>query len=235
MREKMKNKKSIIIMIIIIVLILALITAIFLYNKFQQDEVKKLTEEANKILQQDFINDEIDNKIKTKQNYAVVEKTIKEYISNLKNIYLEIEELNSKVSADEIFSAENLSDDKLEMVVDEYKQKSKENFEKIKNLEKEENILEVINSKDISSKRSYYVELYKTIMLSDSMKSQYQKIEEKAEKSKDKLYDNLTIVLNAKKYLDNHAKNWEIKDEKIVFKNPNTMIEYYNIINQIKS
>lgn len=231
----MKNKKSIIIMIIIIVLILALITAIFLYNKFQQDEVKKLTEEANKILQQDFINDEIDNKIKTKQNYAVVEKTIKEYISNLKNIYLEIEELNSKVSADEIFSAENLSDDKLEMVVDEYKQKSKENFEKIKNLEKEENILEVINSKDISSKRSYYVELYKTIMLSDSMKSQYQKIEEKAEKSKDKLYDNLTIVLNAKKYLDNHAKNWEIKDEKIVFKNPNTMIEYYNIINQIKS
>ncbi len=231
----MKNKKSIIIMIIIIVLILALITAIFLYNKFQQDEVKKLTEEANKILQQDFINDEIDNEIKTKQNYAVVEKTIKEYIANLKNIYLEIEELNSKVSADEIFSAENLSDDKLEMVVDEYKQKSKENFEEIKKLEKEENILEAINSTDISSKRSYYVELYKTIMLSDSMKSKYQKIEEKAEKSKDKLYDNLTIVLNAKKYLDNHAKNWEIKDEKIVFKNPNTMIEYYNIINQIKS
>ena len=59
----MKNKKSIIIMIIIIVLILAVISGIFMYNKFQQQELKQLTEEANKLLQQDLINDEIDNEI----------------------------------------------------------------------------------------------------------------------------------------------------------------------------
>ena len=47
-------------MIIIIVLILAVISGIFMYNKFQQQELKQLTEEANKLLQQDLINDEID-------------------------------------------------------------------------------------------------------------------------------------------------------------------------------
>ena len=41
-------------MIIIIVLILAVISGIFMYNKFQQQELKQLTEEANKLLQQDF-------------------------------------------------------------------------------------------------------------------------------------------------------------------------------------
>ena len=46
----MKNKKSIIIMIIIIVLILAVISGIFMYNKFQQQELKQLNEEAGKTL-----------------------------------------------------------------------------------------------------------------------------------------------------------------------------------------
>ena len=39
------------------------------------------------------------------------------------------------------------------------------------------------------------------------MKSKYQKIEEKAEKSKDKLYDNLTIVLNALPIIKPTAKS----------------------------
>ena len=106
----MKNKKSIIIMIIIIVLILAVISGIFMYNKFQQQELKQLTEEANKLLKQDLINDEIDNEIKTNKNYAIVEKTIKEYLTNIKNTYLEIEQLNSALDADKVFSASNVED-----------------------------------------------------------------------------------------------------------------------------
>ena len=90
----MKNKKSIIIMIIIIVLILAVISGIFMYNKFQQQELKQLTEEANKLLQQDLINDEIDNEIKTNKNYAIVDKRIfnqyKEYIFRNRTIKFSI-------------------------------------------------------------------------------------------------------------------------------------------------
>ena len=232
----MKNKKSIIIMIIIIVLILALISGIFMYNNFQQQELRQLTEEANKLLQQDLINDEIDNEIKTKKNYAIVEKTIKEYLTNIKNTYLEIEQLNSTLDADEIFSASNVENKKFKNVdklVEENKQKGKENLEKCKNLITEENIIEAIDSQKFSSNKEYYIEVYKTIMLSDSMKKQYEKLEQKVEKSKDKLYNNLTIISNTKKYLENNSKYWSVKDEKLFFQDINIMTGYYNLRNEL--
>ena len=232
----MKNKKVIIIMIIIIVLILAVISGIFMYNKFQQQELKQLTEEANKLLQQDLINDEIDNQIKTNKNYAIVEKTIKEYLTNIKNTYLEIEKLNSALDADKIFSASNVEDKKFKNIgklVEEDKQKGKENLEKCKDMIKEENIIEAINSQEISLNKEYYIEIYKTIMLSDSMKNQYEKIEQKVEKSKDKLYDNLTIISNTQKYLESHSKYWSTKDGKLFFQNTSVMTGYYNLRNEL--
>ena len=232
----MKNKRVIIIMIIIIVLILAVISGIFMYNKFQQQELKQLTEEANKLLQQDIVNDEIDNEIKTSKNYAIVEKTIKEYLTSIKNTYLEIEQLNLALDADEIFSASNVEDKKFENIdklVEDDKQKGKENLEKCKELIKEENIMSAINSQKFSSNKEYYIEVYKTIMLSDSMKNQYEKIEQKVEKIKDKLYSNLTIISNTKKYLENNSKYWSTKDGKLLFQNTSTMIEYYNLRNEL--
>lgn len=232
----MKNKKVIITMIIIIVLILALISGIFMYNNFQQQELRQLTEEANKLLQQDLINDEIDNEIKTKKNYAIVEKTIKEYLTNIKNTYLEIEQLNSTLDADEIFSASNVENKKFKNVdklVEENNQKGKENLEKCKNLITEENIIEAIDSQKFSSNKEYYIEVYKTIMLSDSMKKQYEKLEQKVEKSKDKLYNNLTIISNTKKYLENNSKYWSVKDEKLFFQDINIMTGYYNLRNEL--
>lgn len=232
----MKNKKVIIIMIIIIVLILAVISGIFMYNKFQQQELKQLTEEANKLLQQDLINDEIDNQIKTNKNYAIVEKTIKEYLTNIKNTYLEIEKLNSALDADKIFSASNVEDKKFKNIgklVEEDKQKGKENLEKCKDMIKEENIIEAINSQEISLNKEYYIEIYKTIMLSDSMKNQYEKIEQKVEKSKDKLYDNLTIISNTQKYLESNSKYWSTKDGKLFFQNTSVMTGYYNLRNEL--
>ena len=221
---------------IIIVLILAVISGIFMYNKFQQQELKQLTEEANKLLQQDLINDEIDNQIKTNKNYAIVEKTIKEYLTTIKNTYLEIEKLNSALDADKIFSASNVEDKKFKNIgklVEEDKQKGKENLEKCKDMIKEENIIEAINSQEFSSNKEYYIEIYKTIMLSDSMKNQYEKIEQKVEKSKDKLYDNLTIISNTQKYLESNSKYWSTKDGKLFFQNTSVMTRYYNLRNEL--
>lgn len=214
-------------MIIIIVLILAVISGIFMYNKFQQQELKQLTEEANKLLKQDLINDEIDNEIKTNKNYAIVEKTIKEYLTNIKNTYLEIEQLNS---------ASNVEDKAFKNVdnlIEEDKQKGKENLEKCKDMIKEENIIEAINAQKFSSNKEYYIEIYKTIMLSDLMKNQYEKIEQKVEKSKDKLYDNLTIISNTKKYLESNSKYWSTKDGKLFFQDINIMTGYYNLRNEL--
>ena len=78
----MENKKKIIGMVLIIILIIALIAVTILYNNFSETQLNLLTEESNKLIQQDLINEEIDEEIKTQKDYAVVEKTIKEYLSN---------------------------------------------------------------------------------------------------------------------------------------------------------
>ena len=206
---------------------------------FNLETNKELTlEDIIKIYELDekTVQDKIDNEIKTNKNYAIVEKTIKEYLTNIKNTYLEIEQLNSALDADEVFSASNVEDKAFKNVdnlIEEDKQKGKENLEKCKDMIKEENIIEAINAQKFSSNKEYYIEIYKTIMLSDLMKNQYEKIEQKVEKSKDKLYDNLTIISNTKKYLESNSKYWSTKDGKLFFQDINIMTGYYNLRNEL--
>lgn len=87
--------------------------------------------------------------------------------------------------------------------------------------------------KNFLPNKEYYIEIYKTIMLSDLMKNQYEKIEQKVEKSKDKLYDNLTIISNTKKYLESNSKYWSTKDGKLFFQDINIMTGYYNLRNEL--
>ena len=74
----MENKKTIIGIIIVVILIIALIVLSYLYYKFNTEQVKKLTEESNILLQMDIATEEIDEEIKTEKNFATVEKAMKE-------------------------------------------------------------------------------------------------------------------------------------------------------------
>lgn len=234
----MENKKTIIAIIIISILIVALIAVSFLYSKFNKTQLDTLTEESNKLIQQDLINEEINEEIRTQKEYAIVEKTIKEYLTNIKNIYLEVEKLNSQINAEEIFSASNAKDGKfnnVDSLVDEYKEKSKEYLEQCISLIEEDSIMEAINNAELTAKKDYYVDLYKTVMLSDSMKNQLLKMEESVEKSRDNLIDKLTIVSNIKKFLEENSRYWNVKDDQLIFTNTNIMVQYYDLLNELNS
>lgn len=231
----MEGKKTIIAMIVIIVLILALIGVTFLFNNFEKEQLQLLTQESNKLLQQDLSTETIDMEIKTSDDYAKVEKSIKEYLSKIQNIYLKMNNLSDEIDLDNIFSAQNIEEknlDKIDNIIDDYRQKSKDYLEEYINMTKEENIMENINSINILKRKSYYVDLYKTVMLSDTMKNQYSNMQDSVEAKKDDLYDKLNVISKIKQYLDEHSKYWSIKDDKITFTNTNTMVEYYNLRNQ---
>ena len=72
-------------------------------------------------------------------------------------------------------------------------------------------------------------------MLSDTMKSQLTKIEESVEQSKDNLYDKFSVLSKIKTHLEENARYWNVKDDKIVFTNANIMVEYYDLINELNS
>ena len=232
----MENKKVIIAIIIVLILIIGIVGVTFIFGNFNKKQTKLLTEESNKILQSDISKDNIDFNIKTQKNYAIVEKSIKEYISELKNIYVEMEELNSGINPNNIFTAQNMQEKDLkevENIIKEYREKSQNCISELEEMLTEEKILENINKNNISSRKDYYTGLYNTVMLSDAMKKQYNSLEEKVKDEKSVLYDKVNKIDKIREFLEKNKDSWIIKDDKIQFTNLNRMTEYYNLLNKL--
>lgn len=232
----MENKKTIIGIIIVVILIIALIVLSYLYSTFNSKQIKIFTEETNALIQKNIATEEINSEIKTEKNYAIVEESIKEYISKLKNIYVEIDKMCSEINPNDIFSAENLENkdvEKIDTIVAEYKEKSKNYLEEYKKAIEEEQILKNIEEKNIKNRKNYYIDLYKTVMLSDSMKKQYEILENDIDQKIEKLNNKLDKLEKIEEYLEENEKYWSIKDGKIQFNNINRMTEYYNLLNEL--
>lgn len=232
----MENKRVIISIIVIIIIIIGIVGGSYLFGGFSKKQTKLLTDETNKILQADITTENIDLDIKTSKNYAVVEKAIKEYVSELKNIYVEMDELNKGINPNNIFTADNIEDkdlSEIDDIINEYKEKSQDAVTKLESLLTEEKIAENINKRNISTRKDYYIELYNTIMTSDNMKKQYNTLEEKIKDEKSKLSEKLKQIDNISEFLKKNSDAWTIKDGKIQFTNLNRMTEYYGLLNKL--
>ena len=232
----MENKKTIIGIIIVVILIIALIVLSYLYYKFNTEQVKKLTEESNILLQMDLATGEINQEIKTEKNFAVVEKSMKEYLTKMQNIYKEIDELCTNINPDNIFVAQNVENksfEKVETIIEDYKEKATSLFEEYKELEKEENIKKYIEEKNFSRNKDYYIELYNSVMLNDSMKGEYSTLESKIEKIKDQILNKIKEIEEIQEFLVENEKYWKISDDKIQFTNVSIMTKYYELLSQI--
>ena len=195
-----------------------------------------LTGEINKILQSDLIEDNIDLETKTEKNYAEVEESIKEYLSDLKNIYVEMQELVSGINPNSIFSTQNIKDknlEEIEIIIDEYKEKSQNLITQYETSVTEEQIKQNIEDTDFSTQKEYYLNIYNEIMLSDIMQKKYQELEEEVKNEKARLYEKLNKIEKIKIFLEENENSWTIKDDKIQFTNLIRMTEYYNLINQV--
>ena len=230
----MENKKTIIAIIIVLILIIGITISAYLYNKFNSEQLQILTEEINKIIESDITTSNIDLNIKSQKKYGTVEKSIKDYILKLQNIYKELESAN-EVNPNTIFNAENIKNNyqEVENIIKEYKEKGKSSLEEYKKLVEEEEIMKNINEKTFSFRKNYFINLYKTVMLSDVMKSKYENLQNKIEKIKDDMYDKADKLSKIEKYLKENEKYWEIKDDKIEFKNISVMTQYYSLLNQL--
>lgn len=229
----MENKRTIVGIIILIILIIGIIVSSYLYNKFSTKQLNILTEETNQLLQLDIAVQEINFEIKTEKKYAIVEKSIKEYLVKLQNIYKEAKEINTQINPNDIFSAQNIEDknfEEIDTIIRDYKEKSNTNIEEYEKLVEEKNIVNYIEEKSLTN---YYIDLYKTAMLSDVMKNQYNSLKDKLEKQKDKLTDKLNSLEKIEKFLEDNNKSWTIRDNKIQFTNLNIMTQYYNLLNEL--
>ena len=232
----MENKKTIIGIIILLILIIVTVVGAYFYNRTSTEQINLLTDETNQLLQSDILKDDIDSKIKTEKNYAIVEKSIKEYLSKIKALYTDMQETNNEINPHIVFQAENVKGENFTVVdniISNYKEKAQKDFEEYEELVKEENIINGFEENKITNRKEYYKNLYKTVMLSDVMKSKYSNIQEKIEKEKDSIIERANKLTKIKELLIENKKYWNVKEDKIQFTNIGKMTEYYNLINQL--
>ena len=233
----MENKKTILVIIIVLILIIGLVVISYMYSSYNRNQLNLLTDETNLLLKSDILSEDINSEIKTEKNYAIVEKSIKEYLLKLNNIYTNIDELYNQINPNDIFTAKNIEDknfDEIDSIIADYKEKGQNSLSEYQELVKEGNITSNIKEKNISSRQDYYINLYNTVMLSDVMKEKYSSIENEIERKKDELNTKLDKLEKIKEYLEENEKYWTIKEDKIQFNNVNKMTEYYGLLNKIE-
>lgn len=232
----MKNKKVLIGVIVAVVVVVIALVGGFIYN--QQNKIKQeniLNEEAEKLAKLDLTKDDIDMDIKTKGKYAIVEKTMKDYMKETQTVMTELIDLFNNSDLDKTLSSENLSKDAPEFVetkekLASLKTKLNEYSEKCDQLLTTENIENAINDKGVNK---YYKELYVNLMLDDETKESIEKDKTELKNSIEevnKAIEGLEKIVN---FLTENKDEWTVTDGRIQFKSITKYKEYYQIVNEL--
>lgn len=227
-------KKKIILVAIIIVLAIVGVVGYMLASSLMQEIT--LRKEADAIGKLDITKDSIDMEIKTKGDYGVVEKTMKEYMNTYGTTCKELMDILQDDQMGKILTAENYKNDGKEFVkTKEYITKTKTDFnEKINKLiemSSEEKMMEVVKEKQLEES---YVELYKEIMLGNEIKEDLQEVVSELEEASKAINNRLEVEEKIINLLVENKNKWNVNDNgEIEFETQKLVDEYNNLISSL--
>lgn len=227
------KKKIIIIAGIIVLVVIALIAYFATSDLMQNITIRK---EIDIIGKSDITKDEIDMTIKTKGDYAIVEKTIKEYINIYATNCKELVNILEDDKMENILTAENYRNDGKEFINSkEYINNTRKNFnEKINlliDMTKEEKMMEAINTKELDEN---FIELYKELMLGNEMKVDLEEAVESLQESSKTINNILNVQEKIIELLINNKGKWNINsDDEIEFETQKLVDEYNQLISSL--
>ena len=223
----MKNKKIIgIIVAIVIVAIVGLVVFLIMNNNNEA----KLRQEAEKIGKTDLLTEQLDMDIKTKDEYGVVEQTMKEYINEYSKCLKEIETIINDEKMQTLISIENYKNDGPEFNEStKYLTTAKENFnkaiEKIVLLTNEDEMINRIQDKNLKEE---YVKLYKELMIGDGIANDLSQTVATINETKGLVNNIFSIQESIINFLKESAGNWQINDQNIIEFNNEELTNKYN-------
>lgn len=227
-------KKKIILVAIIIVLAIVGVVGYMLASSLMQEIT--LRKEADAIGKLDITKDSIDMEIKTKGDYGVVEKTMKEYMNTYGTTCKELMDILQDDQMGKILTAENYKNDGKEFTkTKEYITKTKTDFnEKINKLiemSSEEKMMDAIKEKQLEES---YVELYKEIMLGNEIKEDLQEVVSELEEASKAINNRLEGEEKIINLLVENKNKWNVNDNgEIEFETQKLVDEYNNLISSL--
>lgn len=226
-------KKKMIVIVAILALIIVGVIGYFATLDLKQGVI--LRKEVDTIGKSDITKDEIDMTIKTKGDYAVVEKTIKEYLNNYSINIKEAMNIMQDEKMAEILTADNYKNDGPEFTNSkEYISKAKTDFnEKINlliNMTSEERMMQEIENKNLDSN---FVELYRELMLGDEMEEDLKQMVNSLEEASTTINNILDTQEKVIDLLINNKGKWEVQGNQIQFSTQKLVNEYNNLIGNL--
>lgn len=231
----MKSKQKFFIVFLLVVLCSLLFVGYQAVNcKLQEN---KLREEIQQLAKLDITKDKYERKIQTTGDFAIVEKTIKNYLAEFA---LSTQKMAQTLQSDEVtslLSATNYQQDGPDFVVSyEYVQAVKKSF----NIEIDKLILacdkeEIMKSILQYQLSDYYVSLYEDLMLEDTVQSDLLEGKASLEDTKKQVNTLFDVSLEVFSFLRENSSFWKIEDNQIMFAT-NELVEQYNmLISKIKN
>lgn len=231
-------KKTVIWIVIAILLVIIVGIGILVFKDFKQEDIlrQEMLEFENLTRAENIDLDQIDQRIrelKTTGDYGVLEKAMKEYLSDVVNVSVNISNILNDEKIVNALTPENYTEDGPDFVeTKQFLEQSKNNLEQYKNevleLLTNEKAMSYIENKNLDE---YYIDLYKEIALSEdtALDENNKEIEESLNEATQVL-DIETQVIN---FLSENKGKWEIQGENIVFSNESLSNQYNEYISQL--
>ncbi len=241
-KEVKKSKKKVIITVVLIVVLILLVAGGFIF--YHGNQTGKLIAEVNKLAEIQMTNadgtlveEPIDMEIKTTGSYAIVEKTLKDYMNEM---VVATKDLANSLDEEKIMnlvSIDNMKEDgpdftnsKAEIAT--MRQAINDYIAKMEEYANEDNLLSQIDNKDVGD---YYKELYKQLAVdeesSEGMKTSIEELKSAQEEAKTAL-DDLESIFN---FLSDNKDEWQIEDEQIVFTTQSAYDEYTSLMSSLET
>lgn len=230
----MKSKKKFFIIFLFILLdAFLLVGYLVIRDKTNLTDLKKEINEINKL---DITKDKFNRRIKTSGDYALVEKTIKNYLTDYSNGVQEVKNTMNDYRLTKILSFDNYTSDGFEFLESfKYLNSTKEEFNKeIDSLIKKSDKKYIKKYIDKKIKDKYYNDLCSELMITDERINSLGETKNTLEsiKSKvNKIIDTSTEVLNL---LKNNKDDCVLEDGQIKFKSKPVFDKYNELVNKIK-
>lgn len=213
-----------------ILLIVCSIFAYILIRDLKQEDI--LRNEITSLSKKEYTKDRYNTKIKTKDDYAVVEETIKSYLDEYATNLQSLAKIASDKKMKTLLSAENYKNDGPEFketkkYINETRTSFNTKLAELANMITEEEIMKKIENKNLDS---YYVDLYKELMMKETREDDFKKSQENLEKLDKSINNILNTEEKVVDLLIGEKENWTTEDNKIVFKSTDTLNKYNELI-----
>lgn len=222
------------ILVVVAILILVACGGYFGYQKYQE---YLLSRETDKIGNLDILNDKVDTKIYTSGDYAVVEKTMKDYIADYGKVSQQVIALVDDDTLKNLLTVERIEQDGKEFNETlTYLNQKKTDIETVMNqmiaMTSDQEIMNAIKKTNVPVS---YQNLYRKMMLDSDIAGALKQEQNDLIDTREKTIAFIDDYINIFEFLKTNGSSYMVSNGQILFQNESLYQQYQTLVNNLQN